>query len=81
MAPFFGASTIVWANTIAIVLVALSIGYADGGRFADKAPYPAGLARIVGLRSAHRPPSQYPTDSATSTTPIVFAHTIVEAPK
>ena len=27
MAPFFGASTIVWANTIAVVLVALSIGY------------------------------------------------------
>ena len=26
MAPFFGDSTIVWANTIAIVLVALSIG-------------------------------------------------------
>ena len=32
MAPFFGASTIVWANTIAIVLVALSIGYWFGGR-------------------------------------------------
>lgn len=47
LAPWFGASTIVWANTIAIVLVALSIGYAIGGRFADKAPYPAGLARIV----------------------------------
>lgn len=47
LAPWFGASTIVWANTIAVVLVALSIGYALGGRFADRAPYPAGLARIV----------------------------------
>ena len=36
MAPFFGASTIVWANTIAIVLVALSIGYWFGGRLADQ---------------------------------------------
>ncbi|KAA0266912.1 MAG: spermine synthase, partial [Acidobacteria bacterium] len=27
MAPFFGASTIVWANTIGVVLVALSLGY------------------------------------------------------
>ena len=27
MAPFFGASTVVWANTIAVVLVALSVGY------------------------------------------------------
>lgn len=29
LAPWFGASTIVWANTIAIVLVALSVGYAS----------------------------------------------------
>jgi spermidine synthase len=47
LAPWFGASTIVWANTIAVVLVALSIGYALGGRFADRDPRPAGLARIV----------------------------------
>ena len=47
LAPWFGASTIVWANTIAVVLVALSIGYALGGRFADRAPHTAGLARIV----------------------------------
>ena len=38
LAPWFGASTIVWANTIAMVLVALSIGYAIGGRFADRDP-------------------------------------------
>ena len=47
MAPWFGASTIVWANTIAIVLVSLSAGYAIGGRLADKDPRPEGLARIV----------------------------------
>jgi spermidine synthase len=47
LAPWFGASTIVWANTIAVVLVALSIGYSLGGRFADRDPRPAGLARIV----------------------------------
>src|SRR5690349_20225516 len=27
LAPWFGASTIIWANTIATVLVALSVGY------------------------------------------------------
>lgn len=27
LAPFFGASTIVWANTFGVVLVALSVGY------------------------------------------------------
>ena len=47
MAPFFGASTIVWANTIATVLVALSIGYWLGGRLADKRPHLAQLARWV----------------------------------
>src|SRR4249919_737431 len=51
MAPWFGASTIVWANTIAIVLLSLSAGYAIGGRLADKDPRPAGLARIVLLAS------------------------------
>ena len=29
LAPYFGASTIIWANTIATVLVALSVGYCD----------------------------------------------------
>jgi spermidine synthase len=38
MAPFFGASTIVWANTIGVVLVALSIGYWLGGRLGDRRP-------------------------------------------
>jgi spermidine synthase len=52
LAPWFGASTIVWANTIAVVLVALSIGYALGGRFADRDPRPEGLARIVLVAAA-----------------------------
>jgi spermidine synthase len=47
MAPWFGASTIVWANTIATVLVALSVGYALGGRLADRDPTQRGLARLV----------------------------------
>jgi spermidine synthase len=47
LAPWFGASTIVWANTIATVLVALSIGYLIGGRLADRDPTIGGLCRLV----------------------------------
>jgi spermidine synthase len=47
MAPFFGASTIVWANTIAVVLVALSVGYYVGGRLADRHPHLRGLCMLV----------------------------------
>src|SRR5688500_18890586 len=47
LAPFFGASTIVWANTIATVLVALSIGYWLGGSIADRRPRVEDLCRWV----------------------------------
>jgi spermidine synthase len=47
MAPFFGASTIVWANTIGVVLVSLAVGYWVGGRFADRHPHKRGLCTVV----------------------------------
>src|SRR4051794_174954 len=47
LAPWFGASTIVWANTIATVLVALAAGYWLGGRVADRDPTLRGLCRLV----------------------------------
>jgi spermidine synthase len=47
LAPWFGDSTIVWANTIATVLVALSIGYWLGGRLADVHATRSGLGKLV----------------------------------
>jgi spermidine synthase len=47
LAPYFGASTIVWANTIGVVLVALSVGYWFGGRVADRYPSLRALCGLV----------------------------------
>src|SRR3982751_6540167 len=47
LAPYFGASTIVWANTIATVLVALAVGYWIGGKMADRRPDARGLSLVV----------------------------------
>ena len=52
MAPFFGSSTVIWANTIAVVLLALSVGYWLGGRLADRRPSSEALYGLVLLGSA-----------------------------
>src|ERR1044072_2716688 len=47
LAPYFGAATIVGATPIGVVLVALSVGYWFGGRYADRHPHMRGLCLLV----------------------------------
>lgn len=47
MAPFFGTSTYVWATIIGMAMIALSIGYLLGGRWADRNPRATGLYKVI----------------------------------
>ena len=47
LAPYYGSSTVVWANVIGIVLASLAVGYWIGGRGADRWPRERVLGGIV----------------------------------
>ncbi|MEE8586023.1 MAG: fused MFS/spermidine synthase, partial [Acidobacteriota bacterium] len=47
LGPFYGVSLFLWSALITVTLVALSIGYALGGRWADRGPVMARLYAII----------------------------------
>lgn len=49
LAPYFGTSHIVWANVIGVILLAMAIGYAVGGKLVDKYPAEKSLFGIGAL--------------------------------
>lgn len=51
IAPFFGASMIVWANVITIIMACIAIGSWLGGKLADKRPSVTYLITLLSLAS------------------------------
>ena len=67
--PYFGVSLFVWTALISVTLLSLSVGYALGGRLADRHPSPDwlfGVIVVAGLLVVSVPVLKVPVIEATS---------------
>jgi len=49
LGPFYGVSLYLWSALISVTLAALSVGYAFGGRWADRGPRLGRFCAVIGL--------------------------------
>jgi predicted membrane-bound spermidine synthase len=52
LGPFYGQSLFLWSALISVTLAALAVGYALGGRIADRGPSAARLALVLAVAGA-----------------------------
>src|SRR5688572_5304532 len=52
LGPFYGVSLFLWSALIGVTLAALAVGYALGGRWADRGPTAARLAALLAAAGA-----------------------------
>jgi spermidine synthase len=87
IAPFYGASLYLWSALISVTLAALSLGYAIGGRLADREVSLTRFSTLIGLAGlwiALIPWMRYPALAATETmglrTAVLLTATILFFP-
>ena len=79
LAPFFGASILIWANIIGLILLYLSVGYFVGGRVADRRPSLGFMARLMLVAAALVAVLPYVTEPFLSAAVGAFADASVGA--
>jgi spermidine synthase len=87
LGPFYGVSLYLWSALISVTLAALSLGYAIGGRWADRGPSIGRFSSVIGLAGLWivavpwmRDPVLAATESAGLRTAVLVTATVLFFP-